>query len=280
MLMTALNAELAAIAVQLQRSTVQIRGRRTEAGSGVVWQDGLILTNAHVVRGSSAIVELADGHTCRSEVTRRDDRLDLVALRVHDLDLPPVAIGAPGALRVGDLVFALGNPLGQVGAITMGILHALPTQQNWLQADIRLAPGNSGGALANAQGQVIGITTLMVNGLGFAIPSDAIEQFLRAAARPYLGVTLQPVMLPDSGDRRPAWLVLEVANGSPAGGHLLPGDVLIGTGGQRWVRLDDLAACLSAVQVGDTLLLELMRGGERQTRLIVMQPQPPQARAA
>jgi serine protease Do len=281
--MTAINQALAAIAANLSQSTVQVTGGRSGAGSGVIWQpDGLILTNAHVIRGTSVIrgtratVELSTGQVYPAEVLRQDARSDLAALRINAVDLPAVTVGDSTALRVGELVFAIGNPLGQVGALTMGIIHTLPAARHeWLQADIRLAPGNSGGALADAQGRVIGINTMIVNGLGFAIPSHLIDRWLQAKDQPYLGITIQPVLLRDRVPRL-GLLILEVAQGSPAARQLLIGDLLIGVNGQALTRshraatLNPLSARLEGLNPGDTIQLDLIRGGQCLTCAIVL----------
>jgi serine protease Do len=193
---TQLSADLIALADRLRQSTVQVRGGRSSSGSGVIWQsDGLIVTNAHVLAGQArsgqaAILELWDGRVLAAQVLRHDRQRDLAALQVAATDLPAIAIGNSDRLRVGEWLFAVGNPLGTVGALTTGILHAAPrsgsdahsrSSDRWIQADIRLAPGNSGGLLANAQGEAIGINSMIVNGLGFAIPSRTVDRFLTEA---------------------------------------------------------------------------------------------------
>lgn len=185
--MTIVQEELAALAARLRQGTVQVRGSRFGVGSGVIWQpDGLIVTNAHVVAGSEAIVELADGRSLPACVVGKAPRQDLALLRVNAVDLAAAALGNSEQLRVGELVLAVGNPLGLVGAVTTGIVAALPgvddaDQPSWIQTDVRLAPGNSGGPLADAQGRVIGINSMIVNGLGYAVPSRAVQRFLQSA---------------------------------------------------------------------------------------------------
>ena len=111
-------------------------------------------------------------------------------------------------MRVGELAFAVGNPLGIVGALTAGIIHALvPADgaygQGWIQADIHLAPGNSGGPLADAQGRIIGINSMVAGGLAFAVPSNVVERFLNGDSKhPMLGVTLRSVSMPYDGQAR------------------------------------------------------------------------------
>src|SRR5438067_8002002 len=152
-----LSDELAAVAACLRRSTVLVRGRGRGAGSGVIWPGrGLIVTNAHVARGPRSSVGLSDGRSLDALVTARDPYRDLAALAVDAQDLPAADAADSDGLRVGDLVLAVGNPLGMIGAPATGIIHTTaaagagngPSGQRWLQADVRLAPGNAGGPLA------------------------------------------------------------------------------------------------------------------------------------
>ena len=259
------------MAEQLRRSTVQVRGRGPGGGSGVVWRaDGLIITNAHVARGPQATIVLVDGRTFAATVTARDERRDLAALQVDATDLPAAVIGDSDALRVGALVLAVGNPLGLTGALTTGVVHAAatpdgPRGHGWVRADVRLAPGNSGGPLADAEGRVIGINSMIAGGLALAVPSNAIARFLRgAASRPALGVTMRPVRLPLGGKIAVGLLIMDVAAGSPAEtAGLLTGDVLIGTGGTLFAQPDSLMQALYDVVPGDTLRLDIVRGGRR-----------------
>jgi serine protease Do len=259
------------MAEQLRRSTVQVRGHRSPGGgSGVIWRaDGLIITNAHVARGPRATVELSDGRTFDAVVTTRDERRDLAALKVDATDLPAARIGDSDALRVGALVLAVGNPLGLTGALTTGVVHAAaspdgPRQQGWVRADVRLAPGNSGGPLADARGSVIGINSMIAGGLALAVPSNAVERFLAGGARPALGITMQPVRLPLDGRVVFGLLVMEAAAGSPAeAAGLLTGDTIIGTGGALFARPDSLMHALYTLMPGDTLRLDIVRGGRR-----------------
>jgi serine protease Do len=275
---TQLSADLIALADRLRQSTVQVSGGRSSSGSGVIWQsDGLIVTNAHVISGVAATLELWDGRVLEAQVLRRDRQRDLAALKVAATDLPAVAIGNSDRLRVGEWLFAVGNPLGTVGALTTGILHAAPQSRSqanrpssdrWIQADIRLAPGNSGGVLANAQGEAIGINSMIVNGLGFAIPSRAVERFL-AVDRAYLGVTLQPVRL--AGHRRLGFVVLEVAIDSPAARiPLMMGDVITELDGRSFTTLPDLTAILEERQAGERLQIKWLRGDRQLSREVIL----------
>ncbi len=150
------------IAEQLRRATVLIHSGGRGSGSGVIWtSEGMIVTNAHVVSGSNVRVQLWDGREFDAAVTARDPRHDLAALRISADSLPAACLGDSSQLRPGELAIAIGNPLGFVGALTTGVIHAIGplralAPQTWVQASVRLAPGNSGGPLADASGHVIG----------------------------------------------------------------------------------------------------------------------------
>ncbi len=176
--------ELKTLADQLRCSTVQVRGHQDGIGSGVIWSaDGVIVTNAHVIQGDSINIELSDRRVLQATVIAKSLQRDLAALKVNATDLPVAPIGDSDQVRVGELAIAIGNPLGMVGALTTGIVHNLGStnfsRRHWIQADVQLAPGNSGGPLANAQGQVIGINTMIVDGKGFAVPSNVVQRFCR-----------------------------------------------------------------------------------------------------
>lgn len=258
------------VAERLRRSTVQVstRGRGYGgAGSGVIWgADGLIITNAHVARGAEAKVTLWDGSSHSATVLIRDPRRDLASLRIAAAGLPAATAGDSSALRVGELVIAVGNPLGFIGAVTTGVVHSLPNGKRWVAADVRLAPGNSGGPLADAQGRVIGINTMVAGGLALAAPSNAVGEFLRAGSSggkpgPALGVTVQPVPL----GRAVGFLLLKVEGSSPAeAASLMIGDLVTGAGGSVFTTAEDLRAALDSA--GETLDLQFLRGDRRATR--------------
>lgn len=264
---------LVAVAAALSRSTVQVRSRGFGIGAGVIWHpNGIIITNAHVVRGPRATVELSDGRVFDAVCTRRDSHRDLVALKIAAVDLSAATIGDSDALRVGELVLAVGNPLGVVGALTTGIIHATGSKDafsRWVQADVRLAPGNSGGPLADAQGRVIGINTVIVGGLAVAVPSNTVTRFLRLGEeQPQLGVSIQPVLVPLGAKRIFGLLVLEVDQKSLAeAAGLLTGDVLIAAGGQLFNAPEDLVKALH-IDPGDTLQLDFTRGGKHMTCVV------------
>jgi serine protease Do len=266
---TDIASELAAVALGLHHCTVQVRSPHSGGGSGVIWHsDGLIITNAHVARDERVTVELSDGRVIDAVRTSVDPRRDLAALRIEATDLPVVTVGDSDALRVGELVLAMGNPQGVVGALTTGIIHGVDStdaqsRNRWIMADVRLAPGNSGGPLANARGQVIGINTMIAGGLALAVPSHEVERFLKGGSRPYFGVTLRPVQVLLENKRILGLLVLEVAAGSLAmAAGLMLGDVLIGACGQRFNTPDDLVNVLENAEPGESLPLEFLRKGK------------------
>jgi serine protease Do len=183
---------------KLRRSTVQITDGRG-GGSGVVWDaDGAIVTNAHVARSREIALIDFSGRRLRGRVEKRDEESDLALVRTTAPDLEPALIGDSSRLRAGEIAIAVGNPLGVTGAAAWGIIHAvgpldLGARRTWIQADVRLAPGNSGGALATAAGEVIGINTMVYNGLGLATPSNEVAAFVRGEEhRVRLGVEMVP----------------------------------------------------------------------------------------
>jgi serine protease Do len=197
-------------------------------GSGLIWSaEGRIVTNSHVARADKADVVLWDGRRLPARLVSRDTRRDLAELRVEETGLPAASAGDSDALRPGELAIAIGSPLGFAGALSTGVIHSVGPipgmgRERWIGASVRLAPGNSGGPLADARGRVVGINTAIVNGLGVAVPSNAAADFLRRGARPSLGVTLQPVS-------HGMQIVAMDPNGAAAAASLRPGDILVGT---------------------------------------------------
>ncbi|HLZ10606.1 MAG TPA: trypsin-like peptidase domain-containing protein, partial [Chloroflexota bacterium] len=141
---------LGEIAEKLRRSTVVIHAGGRGSGSGVLWSsNGSVITNAHVARGMQVNVQLWDGREFDASIASRDTRRDLALLRIGAMNLPSVSVADSSQVRPGELAIAIGNPLGFVGALTTGVIHTLGPlsglgSQSWVQADIRLAPGNSG----------------------------------------------------------------------------------------------------------------------------------------
>jgi serine protease Do len=230
-------------------------------------------------------VELWDGREFEAELVSRDSRRDLASLRISERELPAATAGDSNALRPGELVLAVGNPLGFIGALTTGVVHALGPlrgigRQPWVQAAVRLAPGNSGGPLANARGQVIGVNTMIAGGgLALAVPSNAVAEFVRRGAPgPMLGVTVRPVSLDQRGSI--ALVVLEVAPRGPAStASILIGDLLLGANGRRFQSVDDLADAIDSA-AGGVLNLQFARGDHRRIREVAVRFEAGSAEAA
>ena len=178
---------LAAVVNDVRRVTVQVRTQAATTGAGVLWGRGLVITNAHVIRGDRAHVTLSDGETARARIVAHDPRRDLAALEFEPRrDGPLAAVRTSPPLRAGELVLAIGHPGGLVNAATLGIIHGAESglerrPARWIRADVRLAPGFSGGPLADATGRLIGINAMMQGGLALAIPAAVVTAWLRRA---------------------------------------------------------------------------------------------------
>lgn len=192
---TSLTSELQMLAEQLRHVTVRVAapGAHFEGvGAGIVWPSSgrsIVMTNAHVVpprRGLRLAVVDEAGHRVDAEVIARDIEHDLALLAPEHVpnDWPaPASIGDARALRAGEIVVALGHPFGVGGALSVGIVHAAARRdESWVQADIRLAPGNSGGPLATLDGAIVGINCMIARGLGIAVPSHIADRFAREVA--------------------------------------------------------------------------------------------------
>jgi serine protease Do len=171
---TELGNDLAAIARSVRIATVAVHDANGRgSGSGVVWSArGLIVTNAHVVRGRGARL--------RAALVGRDEDLDLAALRVEGAGnaLAAAHVRDSASLLPGEFVVAVGNPHGIPGAVATGLVHRCNAR--WVISDVKLAPGNSGGPLVDASGRVVGINSMIARGLALSVPSDAVVAFLQA----------------------------------------------------------------------------------------------------
>lgn len=273
------SAESGELAARLNRSLVTVRSR-AGGGSGTVWTaGGLIVTNNHVVPGDHAEVVTSDDRVLDARVVARDSSVDLALLRVDAAGLEPVEAGDSAALRPGQFVYAIGNPWGQRGSVTAGIVlttnastveNGVPLE-HVIRADLRLAPGNSGGPLVDAGGRVIGINAMIAGGMAVAIPSNTVVEFVAKASEGepgFLGVTLQQVQVPHaiaasySFEDEAGLMLTEIEPGSAAEeAGLLPGDVLIGIDGERG-RVPAVARRLQGMRAGRPLKLALLRGGK------------------
>ncbi len=250
------TSELGRLADALGTVTVEIRGGRGRSlGAGIVWAAPHgVVTNAHVVAGRDACrVAFADGAVATGRVIRVDERRDLALIDVPLAGRERAIPAEHTALRVGDLVCALGHPFGLPRALAIGIVHR--TDGRWVQADLRLAPGFSGGPLADARGGIVGVNAMIGRGLGLAIPTAVVERFVGASApTSRLGVRVRTV---SAGGGR-GLLVLEVVPGSVAEqAGVLIGDVI----------------------VKREPVLEISRGGERVTLALTPVERPATAAA-
>jgi serine protease Do len=285
---------------RLRRITVQVLAGGTSRGSGVVWSgDGQVVTNAHVLQPqvgqeSRIIVELWNGRRLAARVQDADSHRDLAALQVDADGLASAIPGDSDRLRPGELAIAVGSPHGFSGAVSTGVIHSVGAlagfaARPWVVSDVRLAPGNSGGPLANAQGEIIGLNTMIAGGLALAIPSTSVGRFLArvSSGRAYLGVTARPVPLAQSAERvvprnagRIGFLVLEIDPQSPAArASLLPGDLLVGAAGRPFHSAEELEDALHSSRDGQ-IEIEFRRGEGDQTRKVVAQVVAKAVRAA
>jgi serine protease Do len=178
------SPHLAPIADRLREVTVEV-STDNGAGAGVLWAPDLIVTNAHVARAPRVRVGLADNRLLEAQLVVTDRRLDLALLRMPRTRVALASLADSDTLCVGALVVALGHPLGLRRTLTAGVVHAIgPVSadgRRWIHADLRLAPGNSGGPLADTAGHVVGINTMITGGLALAIPINDVRRFVSAA---------------------------------------------------------------------------------------------------
>lgn len=188
------HEDVAAIADSLRQLTVGVHGRgdhRAGEGAGVIWHpDGLIVTNAHCIRSREVAIRSTSGDLLDAEILAHEPRIDLALLEVPGLRGQAPLLADVESLRAGEVLIAYGHPLGVRGALALGVLHAVVRDHRsgiprWICADIRLAPGNSGGPLVDALGRIVGINTMIAGGLGLAIPASMVQRFI-ARVRPAL----------------------------------------------------------------------------------------------
>jgi len=271
-------------------------GRRAGSGSGFIFTpDGFVLTNSHVVHGAARIeLALADGRRYRADLVGDDPETDLAIVHIDAPDLAWARLGDSGELRVGQLVIAVGNPLGFSATVTAGVVSSMARSfrsqagrliDNVIQTDAALNPGNSGGPLVTARGEVVGVNTAiipMAQGICFAIPSNTAKfvasRLMRdgRVRRSYIGVGGQNVPLHrrvvrfhrlehDGGVR-----VTQIESGSPAASAgLVEGDTIVAFDGQAVAGIDDLHRLLTEERVGVGLPLTVLRGVEKMEVRIV-----------
>jgi serine protease Do len=260
---------------RVQRSVAQVRSGGRGIGAGVIWDpDGLIMTNHHVVAGGrrNVTVALHDGRTFDANVLKSSGSLDLALLKLSNeaMNLPAAPVGDSDALRVGELVYAIGHPWGSVGAVSAGIvggvgeLRGRGSSARYVRSDVTLAPGNSGGPLLNARGEVVAINAMIFGRMALSIPSNAANTWAAAERRPRLGVGVLPVELPASLHREAGTSGLVIAaveeGGAADRAGLLVGDVLLAVADEPLDGTDSLLEALA--RAGDAVPLRLMRGSK------------------
>ena len=277
------------VAERLAPSVANLRvnhGRRLGGGSAVaITPDGFLVTSAHVVNGTTkgGRASFVDGRELQFEVVGADPHADLAVLRAEADDLVPAELGDAERLRVGQLVVAIGNPNGFAGSVTAGVVSALgrslPTQSgrivdNVIQTDAALNPGNSGGALADGSGRVIGINTAVAGiGLGLAVPiNTATRQIVGALMtdgrfrRAYLGIAGGGRPLPPRLARQPGpWSgveVVQVVEGSPAAeAGLRPEDLIVELDGAAVTDVGDIQRLMVVEKIGAPVPVRVLREG-------------------
>jgi len=282
----AYSRAVTAVAERLAPSVANLRLRRGGGGSAVVISpDGFLLSSAHVVAGGRGRASFVDGRELDFSVVGADPLSDLAVLRADASDLVAAELGDAERLRVGQLVVAIGNPHGFGGSVTAGVVSALgrslPTRSganvryvdNVIQTDAALNPGNSGGALADGRGRVVGINTAVAGvGLGLAVPiNDATRKIVGSLMREgryrraYLGIAGGPRPLPprvaSELGRRECVEVVNVVEGSPAAAAgLRPEDMIVAVDGAPVERVEDLQRLMVGELIGHRVGLTVVRG--------------------
>jgi S1-C subfamily serine protease len=287
---TAVSTAAARLIPSVASLRVERRGGGWGGGSGsavAFTPDGFLVTNAHVVAGAErGTATFVDGDELSFEVIGRDPLSDLAVVRASGTNLVAAPFGDAARLRVGQLVVAIGNPLGFAGSVTAGVVSALGRSlaardgqasrlvENVIQTDAALNPGNSGGALADARGRVVGINTAVAGvGLGLAVPVDAATRLILTALmrdgrvrRAYLGIVGGTRRLPAALAARlgrPAGLeVVQLLEGSPAAAAgVRAGDVIVSLDGRPIAGVGDLQRSLVGDLVGRAIEVTLERDG-------------------
>lgn len=265
------------------------------AGSGfILTQDGYILTNYHVVEGSNSIkVTTYDGTSYDAQLIGYDESNDIAVLKIDASDLTPVVLGDSDTLNVGDSVVAIGNPLGELTfSLTTGVVSALDrpvtlstgTTMNLIQTDCAINSGNSGGALFNLYGEVIGITNAKysssgssseasIDNIGFAIPIDQVRSIFESIitngyiVKPYIGVTVSDVSSESQSYGLPQGAAVRsvTENGPAAEAGLQENDIITAANGETITSSNDLVKLVKAASAGDTLELTVYRQGQTTT---------------
>jgi S1-C subfamily serine protease len=271
------------------------------SGSGVVMSaDGYIITNHHVIDDANSYeVTFEDGRIYTAELVGSDDLTDIAVLKISSDDLTPVAFGSTDALSLGDPSIAIGNPLGQEGgaSITSGIISAFNRRVDFadstslfgmIQTDAAINNGSSGGALVNADGELIGITSAIgvsasgPEGIGYAIPIEVVDRITSEiietgdVIHPFIGVTMQSYFdeAADGAVIPGGAIIISVDEGSAKEAGMEPDDVVIAIAGKTIVTQSDLALAVRLYRVGDVVTFTVMRDGEVLTFDVIMGQRP------
>ncbi|SIT47247.1 putative periplasmic serine endoprotease DegP-like [Paraburkholderia ribeironis] len=281
-------------AASVDENGEQSRGGEALGSGFIISQDGYVLTNNHVVDGAERVtVKLTDGREFRAQVIGKDKTSDVAVLKINASNLPTVKIGDPANSKVGEWVVAIGSPYGFDSTVTSGIISAKARQFSddspipFIQTDVPVNPGNSGGPLFNLNGEVIGINSMIYSrtggfqGLSFAIPIDAAmhvkDQLVRTGhvSRGRIGVGVQPLSAEQAKslglDAPRGALVGSVdPNGPARAAGLREGDVIVGVNGTRIANTTELMAQVSQLAPGTTASIDIVRnGGERKLSVTV-----------
>jgi S1-C subfamily serine protease len=290
--LSSLSTALAGVVESIGASVVRVEGRRRQSASGIVWSaDGLVVTANHVVtRDEDVLVGWPDGEAVAASVVGRDPSTDLALLRVEARSLTVPNWVESGEVRVGHLVLALGRP-GRGMQATLGVISALGEGwrtaaggiiDRYIQTDVVMYPGFSGGPLADAFGNVVGLNSSgLMRGASVTVPAETIRQVAETLAthgrirRGYLGIGAQPVRLPDALaerlDQEVGLLIVSVESGTPADkAGLVLGDTLVALDGEQVRHIEELMALLSGDRVGKEVSARVLRGGEvREVKIVI-----------
>ncbi len=295
MVLEQLSQEMAATVEKVGQSTVRVEGRRRLPASGIVHADGIIVTSHHVVERKDNIkIGLPNGETVEAHLAGRDPSTDLAVLRVNTAGLTPATWASANEVKVGHLVLALGRPGDNMQA-TLGVVSAIEGKwrtraggdmDSYIQTDVVMYPGFSGGPLAGADGKIIGLnTSALSRGASITIPAATVARVAQhllehgQVQRGFLGVGTQPVRLAtaqaESLGQETGLLIVSVEPDSPADkSGLLVGDILVHFNGEKLTDVDTLLALLSGSTVGKTLPVKLVRGGQIQDAQVTVGTRP------
>jgi S1-C subfamily serine protease len=281
--LSSLSDALAGTVETVGKSVVRVEGRRRQPASGIVWSpDGLIVTANHVVtRDEGVRVGLPNGETVEASLVGRDPTTDIAVLRASG-DLTAATWASDGDIRVGHMVLALGRP-GKSMQATLGVISALGGDwrtggggkvDRYIQTDVVMYPGFSGGPLADVSGKVIGLnSSALARGVSVTLPASTIKAVVETLAthgrirRGYLGVGAQPARLPESLaaelSQDVGLLIVAVESDTPASkAGLVLGDTLLSLDGEQVSHLEELMALLSGDRVGKSVTAKILRGGD------------------